>query len=204
MSLLSKVYTNSELNLSRKSRFIAEKQNAWFEWKEIVTLLGYQDTDKAVRQHVDEENKKSYPVVLAGQVRCKVYINEPGFYCLICSSKLETAKMGNRRVRPSIRKIGYFKLFDSPYNKCFNWKWNRSSYKSCFIYKMVLPGINHCCRPRWLQDTSKKNQILEKGLPKRATRYFIAIFHFIAACASNLSLQQINTKLVKLNSEWKK
>lgn len=80
-----------ELNLSVTS-FIDEKQNIWFKGKEIANLPVYQDTDKVVRQHADEEYKKTYSTVLAGQVRYKIYINEPGFYSLIFSSKLEAVK----------------------------------------------------------------------------------------------------------------
>ena len=49
------------------------------------------------------------------------FINESGFYSLVLSSKLETAKKFKRwitsEVLPSIRKYGQYKLFDSPWNK---------------------------------------------------------------------------------------
>ena len=49
------------------------------------------------------------------------YINESGFYSLVLSSKLETAKKFKRwitsEVLPSIRKFGQYKMFDSPWNK---------------------------------------------------------------------------------------
>ena len=49
------------------------------------------------------------------------YINGSGFYSLVLSSKLETAKKFKRwitsEVLPSIRKYGQYKLFDSPWNK---------------------------------------------------------------------------------------
>ena len=51
------------------------------------------------------------------------YINESGFYSLLLSSKLETAKKFKHwitsQVLPSIRKYGYYKLFDNPNNKMF-------------------------------------------------------------------------------------
>ena len=50
------------------------------------------------------------------QGRWYTFINEPGFYELVFSSKLETAKIFRQWVfsivLPSIRKYGYFKLFD--------------------------------------------------------------------------------------------
>ena len=49
------------------------------------------------------------------------FINESGFYSLVLSSKLETAKKFKHwltsQVLPSIRKYGQYKLFDSPWNK---------------------------------------------------------------------------------------
>ena len=51
------------------------------------------------------------------------YINESGFYSLVLSSKLETAKKFKHwitsQVLPSIRKYGYYKMFDNPNNKMF-------------------------------------------------------------------------------------
>ena len=48
-------------------------------------------------------------------------INEPGFYELVFSSKLEAAKKFRQWVfnivLPSIRKYGQYKMFDSPWNK---------------------------------------------------------------------------------------
>ena len=50
-------------------------------------------------------------------------INEPGFYELVFGSKLEFAKKFRQwvfnTVLPSIRKFGYYKLFDNPNNKMF-------------------------------------------------------------------------------------
>ena len=49
------------------------------------------------------------------------YINESGFYSLVLSSKLNSAKKFKRwitsEVLPSIRKNGQYKLFDCPRNK---------------------------------------------------------------------------------------
>ena len=62
---------------------------------------------------------KTGPVTSSGSM-C-TYINESGFYSLVLSSKLETAKKFKRwitsEVLPSIRKYGQYKLFDSPCNK---------------------------------------------------------------------------------------
>ena len=55
------------------------------------------------------------------QGRWYTFINEPGFYELVFSSKLEFAKKFRQwvftTVLPSIRKYGQYKMFDSPWNK---------------------------------------------------------------------------------------
>ena len=61
----------------------------------MVKILGYIDTDKVIRNHVEPEDKKSFPAKTAGysqRGRPSVLINESGFYSIILSSKLESAK----------------------------------------------------------------------------------------------------------------
>ena len=55
--MLETLHSNQELDIELSS-FIDAKQNIWFEGKEIATILGYNDTDQALRKHVWEENKK--------------------------------------------------------------------------------------------------------------------------------------------------
>ena len=130
--MIEKKFANENLEIELTS-FIFDKQNVWLKGKDIATILGYSDTDKAIRIHVSEENKisqlvwpKCSPANSAGQrndVRGKwcIFINEAGFYELVFSSKLEFAKRFRQwvftTVLPSIRKYGQYKLFDSPWNK---------------------------------------------------------------------------------------
>ena len=135
--MLAKRFNNAKLGFEINS-YIDNKQNIWFLGKDVAKILGYSDTDKAIRKHVDEEDKykgpvktagqvdkdqKSYPAKTAGQVRWCTFINESGFYSLVLSSKLETAKKIKKwvtsQVLPSIRKFGYYKLFDNPNNTMF-------------------------------------------------------------------------------------
>ena len=58
MSMIEKKFANADLEIELTS-FIDDKQNVWFKGKEIATILGYSDTDKAIRIHVSEENKIS-------------------------------------------------------------------------------------------------------------------------------------------------
>ena len=133
-NMLEKKFTNTDLGIELTS-YIDKNQNVWFRAKDVAQILGYRDTDKAIRRHVDEEDKfkgpaktagqviKSYPAKTAGQVRWCTFLNESGFYSLVLSSKLETAKKFKHwftsQVLPSIRKFGYFKMFVNPNNKMF-------------------------------------------------------------------------------------
>ena len=124
--MLAKRFNNAKLGIELTS-YIDNKQNIWFQGKDIAKILGYSDTDQAIRKHVDEQDKYKGPVVLTGyskRGRPPIFINESGFYPLVLSSKLETAKKFKKwvtsQVLPSIRKFGYYKLFDNPNNKMFN------------------------------------------------------------------------------------
>ena len=79
------------------------------------------DTDKAIRNHIDEEDKFKGPAKTAECWQLSFFVNESGFYSLVLSPKLETAKKFKHRVTSqvllSIRKCGQYKLFDNPYNK---------------------------------------------------------------------------------------
>ncbi len=87
-----------------------EQGEPWFVGKDVATALGYSNTQKAVRDHVDEEDKLTERIVLSGQGRNVIFINESGLYSLILSSRLPSAKAFKRwvtsEVLPQIRKTG--------------------------------------------------------------------------------------------------
>lgn len=90
---------------------IIEKDNSvWFVGKDIAETLGYSNPPKAIRDHVDEDDKLTERIVLSGQNREVIIINESGLYSLVLSSKLPKAKEFKRwitkEVIPSIRKHG--------------------------------------------------------------------------------------------------
>lgn len=84
----------------------------YFMGKDVAEILGYTNTPKAIRDHVDDEDKLTERIVLAGQNREVVCINESGLYSLILSSKMSTAKRFKRwvtsEVLPAIRKHGAY------------------------------------------------------------------------------------------------
>lgn len=84
--------------------------NPHFIGKDVAEVLGYTNTPKAIRDHVDDEDKLTERIVLSGQNREVIFINESGLYSLILSSKLPSAKQFKRwvttEVLPAIRKNG--------------------------------------------------------------------------------------------------
>lgn len=91
----------------------------WFVGADIASVLGYSNTQKAIRDHVDDEDKLTERIVLSGQGRDAIVINESGVYALIFSSKLPKAKEFKHwvtsEVLPRIRKTGSYSV--SPQNK---------------------------------------------------------------------------------------
>lgn len=92
-----------------------------FVGKDAAGILGYTNTPKAVRDHVDEEDKLTERIVLSGQNREVIFINESGLYSLILSSKMPNAKRFKHwvtaEVLPQIRKHGMYavdELIDNP------------------------------------------------------------------------------------------
>ena len=130
-NMLEKSFKNKDLGIELKS-FIDKKQNVWFLGKDVADILGYSNVRKAILNHVDSEDKKqifthhtSVPktgTVAPSGSMC-TYINESSFYSIVLSSKLEKAKKFKHwiksQVLPSIRKYGYYKMFDNPNNKMF-------------------------------------------------------------------------------------
>ena len=76
----------------------------------MAAILGYGDTDQALRKHIDDEDKLTRRFDGSGQNRQMTIINESGLYSLVLSSKLPGAKQFKRwitsEVIPSIRKHG--------------------------------------------------------------------------------------------------
>ena len=126
--MMEKKFKNVDLGIEITS-YIDKKQNVWFRGKDVAELFGYSNVRKAIWNHVDSEDKKLICWRTQNgdgnnsDLRGKyfTFINESGFYSLVLSSKLETAKKFKHwitsEVLPSIRKYGQYKIFDSPWNK---------------------------------------------------------------------------------------
>ena len=86
----------------------------FFVGKDVASALGYKNTKDALMRHIDEEDKLGERIVMAGQNRQVIIINESGLYSLILSSKLESARRFKRwvtsEVLPAIRRNGRYEL----------------------------------------------------------------------------------------------
>ena len=114
-----KSFVNNQLGIKFNS-YIDHKCRVWFKAKEVAQILGYKNTEKAIKSHVSENHKRK--ILLDQQCEthgCSMtyFINEPGFYELVFRSRLPSAKIFREwvfdKVLPSIRKYGYYKMIDS-------------------------------------------------------------------------------------------
>ncbi|MCR5438017.1 MAG: Bro-N domain-containing protein [Selenomonas sp.] len=85
----------------------------WLVGKDVAEKLGYTNPQKAIRDHVDDEDKRGERIVHpSGGAQETIVINESGLYSLILSSKLPTAKKFKHwvtsEVLPAIRKTGSY------------------------------------------------------------------------------------------------
>ena len=87
-------------------------EEPWFVGKDLTNILCYTNGPKAIKDHVDEEDKLSERIVMSGQHRQVFLVNESGLYSLILSSKMPNAKKFKRwvthEVLPAIRKHGAY------------------------------------------------------------------------------------------------
>ena len=101
----------------------------WFVGKDVAMMLGYAQTAKAIREHVEEEDKTNALIQCPGSnYKSKTMLtNESGLYALILSSKPPQAKEFKRwvtsEVLPQIKKVGGY----IPINGCNLVLWFYSS-----------------------------------------------------------------------------
>ena len=105
-----------EIQIFKHERFgeirttTAENGEVLFVGRDVARVLGYINVQKAIRDHVDDEDKGVNEMVTPGGTQRTIFINESGLYSLILSSKLPQAKAFKRwvtsEVLPQIRKTG--------------------------------------------------------------------------------------------------
>ena len=112
------IFNNSEFG---QVRVLNKDGEPWFVGKDIAERLGYSNPQKAIRTHVDNDDKGVNEMDTPGGKQDLIIINESGLYSLILSSKLPNAKKFKRwvtsEILPSIRKNGMYatdELLDNP------------------------------------------------------------------------------------------
>ena len=135
MSIIEKVFKYEVTELP----VIKYEDEIWFKAVVVATILKYKNQRKAIRDHVDLEDKRKLSELMSKSKRNEsfrlkteplkgnevnsLYLSESGLYSLVLRSKLESAKEFKRwvtsQVIPSIRKTGR-------YDYCINHNYNNT------------------------------------------------------------------------------
>lgn len=102
------VFNNPEFG---EIRTVEINNEPWLVGKDVAVILGYSNPQKAIRDHIDEDDRTVNESFTVNGTAIAL-INESGLYSLVLSSKLPTAKKFKRwvtsEVLPSIRKHGAY------------------------------------------------------------------------------------------------
>ena len=119
MSIIEKVFKYEVTELP----VIKYEDEIWFKAVVVATILKYTNQRKAIRDHVDPEDKRKLSELMSKSKRNEsfrlkgnegnsLYLSESGLYSLVLCSKLESAKEFKRwvtsQVLLSIRKTGRY------------------------------------------------------------------------------------------------
>lgn len=95
-------------------RTVDQNGEPWFVGKDVAAALGYGNPQKAIRDHVDEQDRGVNEMDTPGGKQPIAIINESGLYSLIFGSKLEGAVRFKRwvtsEVLPTLRKTGSYMM----------------------------------------------------------------------------------------------
>jgi prophage antirepressor-like protein len=90
-----------------------ERGEPWFVGSDVANSLGYSNPRKALRDHIDEEDKTRNETFLVNGT-APILINESALYTLVLRSKIKDARIFRRwvtsEVLPSIRKNGGYMM----------------------------------------------------------------------------------------------
>ena len=94
-------------------RAVTINDEPFFVGKDVAKILGYQNGNRDVNRHVDEEDRMGYRIGTPSRgEQTMTVINESGLYSLILGSKLPTAQKFKHwvtsEVLPTIRKHGAY------------------------------------------------------------------------------------------------
>ena len=102
------IFKNKEFGAIRTMK--DERGEPLFCGKDVARALGYKNPEKALRVHIEDDDKVVNKMDTTYGIKPTTFINESGLYSLILSSKLESARRFKHwvtsEVLPSIRKQG--------------------------------------------------------------------------------------------------
>lgn len=176
-----KIFSNEDFG---EVRTLMIDNKPYFVGKDVAEILGYANAPKAIRDHVDDEDKLTERIVLSGQNREVIFINESGLYSLILSSKMPNAKKFKRwvtsEVLPTIRKTGGYVANDDLFIQTYL-PYADESTKS--LFRVTLNTINQL------------NHKIETDKPK---------VQFADSVANTENLIDIGTLAKLINDKYKK
>lgn len=138
-----RIFNNPEFG---SVRTVVIEDEVWFIGKDVAVALGYKDTVNAIKQHIDEDDKKSWRITTSSRgTQTALIINESGLYSLVFGSKLESAKQFKRwitsEVLPAIRKTGSYSIDRKPDSYMIDDKVERAK--------------------RWIEEQEEKNREIQ-------------------------------------------
>ena len=156
--MLEKRFNNTKLGIELTS-YIDNKQNIWFQGKDVAKILGYSDTDQAIRKHVDEEDKYKGAVETTKQrvlIGGKKYYNHPVFSNYAASKNGEVINVKTGKImRMSKNGNGYlkFSLYDKKLEKPYSYSHHR------FVFEVFKGLIPRCLEIDHINNCKKDNRI---------------------------------------------
>lgn len=136
-------------------------QQVWFKGKDVALILGYANTNIAIRDNVDEEDRSklenlnaNFQIPIDRRECITWYINESGLYSLILRSQKKKTRVFKRwvtsEVLPSIRRAGMMRSHGLNNKTALHYKvidFIRHHYPDA----LLAPGLGE------LQDSSEKH-----------------------------------------------
>lgn len=145
---------------NQQVRTLVINDQPYFVGKDVAEILGYGDTNQAIRKHVDDEDKLTRQVDGSGQNRAMTVINESGLYDLIFDASRQSKNPDIQKrakkfrhwvtadVLPSIRKHGVYMTDQKAYDITHS--------KDALADLLIQAG----------QQIKEKNLIIEEMKPK--------------------------------------
>ena len=135
------IFKNPEFGAIRAVEIDGEP---WLVGKDVSLALGYTNPQKAIRDHVDAEDRTVNDSFTVNGTAITL-INESGLYSLVLSSKLPNAKKFKRwittEVIPSIRKHGAYMTPDTMQRFIANPDFAKAKQFRRWVTSEVLPTI---------------------------------------------------------------